>query len=418
MLGWEFPPFISGGLGTACQGLTRALSRLATEILFVLPKAIGPGDPVVTVEAASTAWPPERGKTMTLRTVPSAVTSPYQYVGQAATAGREVGAPDPPQSHAGLRVLGAGAGGGYEGDLVGRTGDYARRCLEIIRDEPFDVIHCHDWVTFPAGMAISAATGKPLVVQVHSTEFDRSGESINPAVYDIERQGMHAAQAVIAVSHLTKRIVVERYGVPAVKVRVVHNGIDPKPVAQAPRRSDGEKTVLFLGRITRQKGPEFFVRAAARVLARLGSVRFVMAGWGDMGPQIVEQVAATGLGRSVRFTGFLRGEEVERAYRMADVYVMPSVSEPFGLTALEAIQYGVPVVLSKNSGVAEVLHRGALKVDFWDVEQMAEKIIAVLMHPALGEAVCRHAAEEIRPLTWAEAARRCVGVYREQVMTS
>lgn len=420
MLGWEFPPFISGGLGTACEGLTRALARLDTEILFVLPKAIG-------AEGAGSvsqgALPREESrKAMAFKSVPSSLTSPYQYTGRpreeagaGVAAKRAALAADPSRSQAGLQIVGAGASGGYEGDLLGRIGDYAQRCLGLARGETFDIVHAHDWVTFPAGAAIAAESGKPLVVQVHSTEFDRSGENVNRPVHEIEHQGMHAAQAIIAVSHMTKRIIVQRYGVPAEKVRVVHNGIDPKHGAEAPRPRNGDKTVLFMGRLTMQKGPEFFVRAAARVLTRLSNVRFIVAGWGDLGPQIVEQVAAMGLGTKVRFAGFLRGAEVEQAYRMADVYVMPSVSEPFGLTALEAIQHGVPVVLSKNSGVAEVLHRGALKVDFWDVEQMADKILAVLRHPALGEAVCRHGAEEIRPLTWDEAARKCVGIYREQV---
>jgi len=407
---------ISGGLGTACEGLTRALARLNIEVLFVLPKVIGAGGEAMAEDALPHE---ETSRAMTFRAVPSRLTSPYQYTGrpwkETAAAGPAVLAAGAPPRRAGLRIVGTGASSGYEGDLLGKIGDYVRRCMQVIRHEGFDVVHAHDWVTFPAAAAIAAQSGKPLVVQVHSTEFDRSGENVNQAVYEIERQGMHAARAIIAVSHLTKRTLVERYGVPAEKVRVVYNGIDPKRGPAAPRPCNGDKTVLFMGRLTRQKGPEFFIRAAARVLACLDHVRFVVAGWGDLGPQIVERVAAEGLSPRVCFAGFLRGPEVERAYRMADVYVMPSISEPFGLTALEAIQYGVPVVISKNSGVAEVLHRGALKVDFWDVDQMADKIIALLRHPALGEVVCREGADEIRPLTWDEAARKCVGVYREQV---
>ena len=210
----------------------------------------------------------------------------------------------------------------------------------------------------------------------------------------------------------------ERYGIPDEKVRVVHNGIEPKRAADTVPHVPGEtKTVLFLGRITMQKGPGFFVNAAAKVLAKRPNVRFLMAGWGDLAPHIIGQVAARGLGSKIRFTGFLRGNEVERAYRMADVYVMPSVSEPFGLTALEAIQYGVPVILSKNSGAAEVLSAGALKCDFWDVDEMANKIIAVLGHRELGETLCRCGAAEIRPLTWDLAARRCLRVYEEQIET-
>ena len=415
MLGWEFPPFISGGLGTACQGLTRALIRLGAEVLFVLPRADA-GPPAGRPWAARrTGGAHRRG--MELVAVPSAIASPYrpgaaEPARRAADAGR-----DPPMLEEGLlRVMGAGAGGGYEGDLIGRIADYAIRCINMTKDEHFDLIHAHDWVTFPAGQAIAARTGRPLVIHVHSTEFDRSGEVVNAAVYDIERQGMQFAAAVIAVSHLTKRTIVERYGIAPEKVHVVHNGVEPRRAAdRLPRLPNSEKTVLFLGRLTMQKGPCFFVSAAARVLQKLGNVRFVIAGWGDLAPQVIGQVAAMGLGSKVRFTGFLRGEEVERAYRMADVYVMPSVSEPFGLTALEAVQHGVPVVLSKNSGAAEVLQAGALKCDFWDVDRMADQIIALLSRPELGQALARAAAVEIRRLTWGAAARKCVDIYQEQM---
>jgi glycosyltransferase involved in cell wall biosynthesis len=424
MLGWEFPPFISGGLGTACHGLTRAMTHLDMEILFVLPRAIAMEKGVRALPArlsAESTVPAHDGGSLEFRAVPSTVTSPYGRAMPQPPALSEGRPAEPPRCVAvvspALRVVGTGAAGGYEGDLVGRIEEYAARCDEIVKDETFDVIHAHDWVTFPAGLAIAARSGKPLVVHVHSTEFDRSGENVNRPVYEIERRGMHGSQAIIAVSQRTKQTIVERYGIAPDKVRVVHNGIEPvRPAPPAPR-GNGQKTVLFLGRITMQKGPEFFVRAAARVLAKRNGVRFVMAGWGDLGPRTVEQVAAMGLGASVRFTGFLRGEEVRRAYRAADVYVMPSVSEPFGLTALEAIQHGVPVVISKTSGAAEVLPRGALLVDFWDVDRMADLILSLLNHPELSAAVLRQGAAEIRRLTWDEAARKCVAVYEEQMTT-
>jgi len=429
MLGWEFPPFISGGLGTACHGLTRALMRRDMEILFVLPRAMEEGVRALPARlSAGSTVPAYDGGSLEFLAVPSTVTSPYGRAMPQPPALSEGLPAEPPRCLAvvspALRVVGTGAAGGYEGDLIGRIDEYAARCAEITRDETFDVIHAHDWVTFPAGLAIAARSGKPLVVHVHSTEFDRSGERVNQPVYEIERRGMHGAQAIIAVSERTKQMIVERYGAAAEKVRVIYNGIEParsktrlgEPAPAAPD-SNGEKTVLFLGRITMQKGPEFFVRAAERVLSKRNHVRFLMAGWGDLGPRTVEQVAAMGLGASVRFTGFLRGEEVHRAYRASDVYVMPSVSEPFGLTALEAIQHGVPVVLSKTSGVAEVLHRGALLVDFWDVDRMADRILSLLNHPELSEAVLRGGAVEVRRLTWDEAARKCIAVYEEQVNT-
>ena len=423
MLGWEFPPFISGGLGTACHGLTRAMTRMDLQVLFVLPKAITPEDAARAASARRCKESPtseDPAACLRFLAVPSHVTSPYGQMpaepwsparleAPLVRAMNYVAAPSPS-----LHVVGTGAAGGYEGDLIGRIEEYAARCNEITRDESFDVIHAHDWVTFPAGLAIAARSGKPLVVHVHSTEFDRSGERVNQPVYDIERRGMHGAQAVIAVSERTKQTIVTRYGVPADKVRVVHNGIEPAGPAPAAPNGNGEKTVLFLGRITMQKGPEFFVRAAERVLSKRNHIRFIMAGWGDLGPRTVEQVAAMGLGMRVRFTGFLRGDEVQRAYRASNVYVMPSVSEPFGLTALEAIQHGVPVVLSKTSGAAEVLRRGSLQVDFWDVDRMADMILALLNRPELSEAVLRDATAEIRRLTWDEAARKCVEVYAEQ----
>jgi glycosyltransferase involved in cell wall biosynthesis len=432
MLGWEFPPFISGGLGTACHGLTRAMTRLGAEVLFVLPRADAgpiPSGTLLPRRASGAA----QGR-LELVAVPASITSPYgasmatadlaRRATEAALATQVPALPMLEEGH--LKVIGAGSGGGYEGDLLGRITDYATRCMNMTKDEQFDLVHAHDWVTFPAGQAIAARTGRPLIVHVHSTEFDRSGEVVNQAVYDIERQGMHAAAAVIAVSNLTKRIIVERYGVPPEKVHVVHNGIEPLRAGAlagsaglsghaASGNGSPEKTVLFLGRLTMQKGPSFFVDAAARILRRQGGVRFIIAGWGDLAPQVIHQVAAMGLGTKIRFTGFLRGREVEQAYRLADVYVMPSVSEPFGLTALEAVQFGVPVILSKNSGAAEVLHAGAMKCDFWDVDKMASQILSLLASPELGQSMCRAAAGEIRRLTWGAAARKCVEVYEEQL---
>jgi glycosyltransferase involved in cell wall biosynthesis len=371
-----------------------------------------------TMPAQHTTLTREPASPVAFVRVPSTVTSPYPCAAQETSRLSSLAALRPTAllAQPGVRLVGTGAPGGYGGDLLGRIEDYARRCDEMTRGEPFDVIHAHDWVTFPAGMRLAAQRGKPLVVHVHSTEFDRSGEAINTAVYEVERCGMEAARTIVAVSHLTKGVIVQRYGIPADKVRVVHNGIDGGVWDHEPRVRNGHpQTVLFLGRLTRQKGPEYFVRAAARVLSRRNGVQFVIAGWGDLGPRIVEQVAGMGLGRYVRFAGFLCGDEVEQAYRMADVYVMPSISEPFGLTALEALRCGVPVVISKHSGVAEVLPLGAIKVDYWDVDLMADRILALLNHPPLGEALCRRAAAEMRPLTWDEAARRCVGVYDEQV---
>ncbi|MCK4624402.1 MAG: glycosyltransferase family 4 protein, partial [Phycisphaerae bacterium] len=279
----------------------------------------------------------------------------------------------------------------------------------------FDVIHAHDWMTYPAGLAVAAHSGKPLVVHLHSTEFDRSGENINQQVYDIERAGLHGADKVICVSYLTRGIAVKRYGVDPDKIEVVYNAVDleVKKVHTDPIARD-EKIVLFLGRITMQKGPEYFLQAAKRVLEKFDKVRFVIAGSGDLISQSVSLAAELGIGKHVAFTGFLRGDDVGRIFNMADLYVMPSVSEPFGIAPLEAMSHNVPVIISKQSGVSEVLTH-ALKVDFWDIDEMANKIVAVLRHPPLRRVLQQHGQIELRKLSWKDSARKCKKIYTELV---
>jgi glycogen(starch) synthase len=395
MLGWEFPPFISGGLGTACYGLTRAMENMNVNITMLLPVGTWgcEGNFYSCFELQSAA--DENPANITFKPVPSELPNPYSH------------------SHP-LRLRCAGSIGGYDGNLAERVDEYARRCTDLIEQESYDVIHAHDWVTFPAGIALSAKLSKPLVVHVHATEFDRSGSYVNDTVYEIERQGMEGASLVIAVSQYTSNILVERYAVPRHKIRIVHNGIMPKPPArQQPAMTNGQRIVLFLGRITGQKGPYHFIDAAEKTLGRLRNVKFVVAGWGDLAPAIIEQVAARRLGSKILFTGFLRGGQVDRAYQAADVYVMPSVSEPFGLTAVEAVQQGVPVILSKTTGVGEILRRGAIKIDFWDAEKIAQTIIEILTDRALAERLIEYGREEIRFLTWEAAASKCLAVYHE-----
>ncbi|MEX0886632.1 MAG: glycosyltransferase family 4 protein, partial [Phycisphaeraceae bacterium] len=300
---------------------------------------------------------------------------------------------------------------------------YAELCRDIARGESFDVLHAHDWMSFPAGLAAAGATGKPLVVHVHSTEFDRAGEAIDERIYDIERRGMHAAVRVIAVSHMTASIIEHRYGVPRSRIAIVHNGIDPTPPATTGeagpttvRLADDERLVLFLGRLTMQKGPQYFVEAAVRVLEKNPNVKFIMAGDGDRADELVDLAARRGIGHRLLFAGFLRGEDVDRVFQTADVYVMPSVSEPVGLAALEAIRSDVPVIVSRNSGVAEVV-KHALKVDPWNIEDLADKILAVLRHAPLASSLRRNAEIELRTLTWPDAARQCIDVYEQAAQT-
>jgi len=341
MLGWELPPFITGGLGTACQGLARALTRQRVEVLFVLPQPITPGrvsiPSVATTERAPLQYQP----------VPSSLHNPYASSGVSRQAAGHAQLPQPPappreaKLARGLRVLGTGAVGGYSASLMQDIEQFAQRAAALTAREEFDVIHAHDWMTFPAAMRIAHLTGKPWIAHVHATEFDRSGERVNQPIYEIERAGMHDADRVIAVSGRTRELVSHHYSLPPARIQVIHNGIDgANDSCCEPAARRQPPLVLFLGRLTQQKGPGYFIDAAERVLAETGAVKFVVAGWGDLGPALVETVAARGLAEKILFTGFLKGAQVTRAFASASIYVMPSVSEPFGLTALEAVRGG------------------------------------------------------------------------------
>jgi glycogen synthase len=441
MLGWEFPPFISGGLGTACYGLTRGLDRRGVEVLFVLPRPIvqTKASHVRIVSPTEATNIPDEGEEIEatelrgvfqhthFRTLPTtlrpyarpddnAPTGRNQVVARGVAAGGWSGRGDAtaqPGEPAGAAM--ASPGSHYGGDLFAEVERYATLARRLSRRETFDLVHAHDWMTYTAGIVVAQLSQKPLVIHVHSTEFDRSGLHINQRIYDIERAGMHAATRVICVSHLTRNIVVKHYNVDPRKVEVVYNAIDDdaleKETPLLPPITRDEKIVLFLGRITMQKGPEYFLAAAKRVLEVMDNVRFVMAGSGDMTRRMIELAAEMGIGHKVLFPGFLRGDDIRRIFQMADLYVMPSVSEPFGITPLEALSHDVPVLISKQSGVAEVLAH-ALKVDFWDVDEMANKIVAVLRHPPLHSTLRDHGSFEVRGFSWIDAATNCIKVYQ------
>ncbi|HKQ48981.1 MAG TPA: glycosyltransferase [Phycisphaerae bacterium] len=446
MLGWEFPPFISGGLGTACYGLTRALSDLGHHVIFLLPQPVATefathvqlktpasASPELLAEVYK-AYTLSEFKNVEFRAIP-AMLQPYRSPDDTSyertesvtqsmdvhdyqpQGGGAAGAAPPPSVVA-EAIRAAGASAHYGGDMFAEAQRYARIAVLLARDENFDVVHAHDWMTYPAGMAVARARGKPLVVHVHSTEFDRSGENVNQKIYDIEREGVHAADRTIAVSHLTRNILVARYAARSEKVEVVYNAIDYNgngdKVELPPAIQRDEKIVLFLGRITMQKGPEYFLAAAKKVLGHVKNVRFVMAGSGDMTRRSIELAAELGIGHKVVFTGFLRGDDVARIFKMADLYVMPSVSEPFGIAPLEALSHDVPVLISKQSGVSEILTH-VLKVDFWDIDEMANKIIAVLRHPPLQNTLREHGSFEIQKLTWRDSAAQCVRVYGDAI---
>ncbi len=427
MLGWEFPPFISGGLGTACYGLTKALDQLGVKVTFVLPKMV---ESQYATHVKLLTPIEARKRTSSKRVTQSerelanvkfrSILSPLEAYATPHTYDEKVAEILRLRRESTTTTNGsceAGEGPDYAGDLYREVHRYASMAMELAKGEEFDVVHAHDWMTYPAGIGVSMASGKPLVVHIHSTEFDRSGEHVNQMVYDIEREGMQRASKVIAVSHFTRSVVISRYGIPGDKVEVVYNGVERNGTwSTAPvtiRRE--EKIVLFLGRITMQKGPEYFLQAAKKVLDVMDNVKFVMAGSGDLMYRSIELAAQLGIGHKVLFTGFLRGDDVRRIFRMADLYVMPSVSEPFGIAPLEALDNDVPVIISKQSGVSEVL-KHALKVDFWDINEMANKIAAVLKYPSLRMTLRNHGNFEVRKLRWRDAARNCLRVYQETLV--
>ncbi|MFH1399953.1 MAG: glycosyltransferase family 4 protein [Nanoarchaeota archaeon] len=401
MFGWEFPPVYSGGLGTACHGLTKGLVNQGVAVTFVMPK--GPpdidGGHVKLLVA-------DNLKIENLKiTKVESLLLPYLTSGSYESRYR-----------AWTKTSPEAPGALYGKDIYHEVWRFGEKAKLIAMDEPdVDVIHAHDWMTYPAGINAKEATGKPLVVHIHATEFDRTGfNSINQYVYDIERKGLHAADRVIAVSEYTKNVVTTHYGVPPDKVTVVHNAVDFSDVPNVQRIPKSDKIVLFLGRITLQKGPDYFVRAAKRVLDIDPNVTFIMAGSGDMTNRMIEMSSHLGIASKMLFAGFLTGKDIDHAYRMADVFVMPSVSEPFGITPLEAMRNGTPVIISKQSGVSEVI-RHCLKVDFWDIDDMADKILTTLRYGSLHGQLKDSGLEEVRTFNWSVPAQKCKNVY-EQVM--
>ncbi len=416
MFGWEFPPHISGGLGTACYELTRTLSRHGNVITFVVPRAEKQAkkSPVHLVAAAGVPLPypssvEEFFQSLNLKTAdsilrPYLTEEDYPLVLRDATGGgtkKDQPGVTPPTSH-------------YGKNLMAEVARYSEIGEELALKEEFDIIHAHDWMTFLAAIRAKRATGKPMVAHIHAVEYDRSGDSPNTGIFEIEKMGMEAADHVIAVSHYTRNLILSQYGIPPEKVSVVHNAVSRRQATRVYHvpHDRKKKTVLFLGRITSQKGPDYFIEAAARVLEKTPDVMFVMAGAGDMLPRMIERVGELRLGTHFHFTGFLQGHDVERMYAMSDLYVMPSVSEPFGLSPLEAMIYDVPVVLSKQAGVTEIMPH-ALTVDFWNVDDIANKILAVLNYPALSRELLRNGRKALRSIRWEVAAERIQLIYNK-----
>jgi len=422
MFGWEFPPHISGGLGTACFGLTKALLKQGVEVLFVVPKLYGDEDHMsmrmfnasdISINLKDVLlkeyWEKFSYMEVASRLVP--YTSPESFE---STHELENKVEETTENTVFAKRY--SFSGKYGENLMEEVARYALVASQIAMENDFDVIHAHDWLTYAAGIAAQKISGKPLVVHMHATEFDRSGENVNDIVYGIEKDGMTAADYVISVSNFTRNIVLTKYGIEPEKVITVHNGVEPNENADPERfkKHISDKVVTFLGRITYQKGPDYFIEAASKVLKKTNNVRFVMAGSGDLLNRSIRRVAQLGIADRFHFTGFLKGDDVDRMYGISDVYVMPSVSEPFGIAPLEAMRSNVPVIISKQSGVSEVL-KHAIKVDFWDVDAMADAIYGLLNYDGINQMFEKHARAEVDSIKWDKAAYNVESVYQKAI---
>lgn len=421
MFGWEFPPHISGGLGTACYGIVKGLAANGVKTLFVMPSASGDEDQSAAKIINASDVAVVTGGSSTVEDFLDKVR--FVHIGT-----NMVPYLDPEEFHdlveadrkRQVRDFKVNYGekfkfsGKYGSNLMEEVARYAMvgGTIAMEHKDEFDLIHAHDWLTYNAGIAAKRLTGKPLVVHVHATSFDRGNEQmIDTRVYAIERRGMEEADKVITVSDLTRNIVITKYGIDPAKVVTVHNAVDFSGRENiSVERGVKDKVVTFLGRITFQKGPEYFIEAAAKVLKRTEHVRFVMAGNGDMMNRAIRYAARLGISDRFHFTGFLRGKDVQKMFALSDVYVMPSVSEPFGISPLEAMRSNVPSIISRQSGAAEVL-KYAFKVDFWDVDAMADQIYALVKYPALAKFASVHGYEEVDTLKWNNAAAQIKEVY-------
>ena len=423
MFGWEFPPNISGGLGTACYGLTKGMSSFDdVEVTFVVPKVFG-GEDRSNINLIGAADVPVFRSRRILTNVEREIecievssklvpyVDPADYSCQTKFTVEEIRSQIDNEIQGKLKFTGK-----YGPDLLSEIERYALVADIIAQENQFDVIHAHDWLAYPAGIAAKQASGKPLVIHVHATDFDRSGGSVNPDVYAIEKRGMDAADKIITVSNLTRKIVIEKYGINPEKVVTVYNAVEPYQHEKRSLFAKGfdEKVVTFLGRITHQKGPEYFIEAAKLVLEKMNNVRFVMAGSGDMMNKMIRRAAQLKIADKFHFTGFLKGDDVYKLLRMSDVYIMPSVSEPFGISPLEAMQAGVPVIISRQSGVAEILSN-AIKIDFWDVEAMADAIYGIIKYPSISRNLSYHGRKESCNLKWSDSAHSVKKVYKSAI---
>ena len=414
MFGWEFPPHISGGLGTASYGLTKGFVQQGdVEIKFCIPKPYGDEDNsflrIVGMNSVPIVW-----KNVDYDYVNSrigSVMTPEEYYRY-----REHIYGDFSYMHA--NDLGCMEfAGGYPENLHDEINNYSIIAGVVARTEEFDIIHSHDWLTYPAGIHAKQVSGKKLVIHVHATDFDRSRGNVNPTVYAIEKNGMDNADHILCVSELTRQTVIHKYHQHPDKVSTLHNAVTPLSqdvLDIVPKKIPNEKVVTFLGRITMQKGPEYFVEAAAMVLKRTKNIRFCMAGSGDMMNDMIRLAAARGISDRFHFPGFMRGRQVYECLKASDVYIMPSVSEPFGISPLEAMQCDVPTIISKQSGCAEILDK-CIKTDYWDIHAMADAIYSICNNESLYEYLKVEGRNEVNQITWENVALKLRKVY-EKVM--
>jgi glycosyltransferase involved in cell wall biosynthesis len=419
MFGWEFPPHISGGLGTASYGLTKGMATFGDlDVTFVVPKAWGDEDHSIVRLIGANKVPvafkqvhyqgfrrPIEKIEVESKIVPYTDPEDFWKMTRSEVSGYKL------MVHTNDKGM-VELSGRYDQNLMDEIHKYAIVASVIATENDFDIIHAHDWLAYPAGIAAMEASGKPLVIHVHATDFDRSGGNVNPDVYNIEKRGMDAATKIITVSNLTRDIVINRYNIHPDKVETVYNAVEPVSLTGESTAMKGfdEKVVTFLGRITMQKGPEYFIEAANKVLKVMDNVRFVMAGSGDMMERMMRRAAALKITDRFHFTGFLKGRDVFTMLEMSDVYIMPSVSEPFGISPLEAMQSNVPVIISKQSGVAEILTH-AVKTDFWDIDAMADAIYGILNYPELAKMIIKNGKEEVIRLKWDNSARHVRDIY-------
>lgn len=410
MFGWEFPPHILGGLGTASYGLTRGMSKQEDmEITFCIPKPWGDEDQsflrIIGMNNIPVAWRDVSWDTLQARF--GSYMDPQLYYDL-----RNHIYADFNYLH--TNDLGCiEFSGRYPDNLHEEINNYSIVAGVVARQQDFEIIHSHDWLTYPAGIHAKQVSGKPLVIHVHATDFDRSRGNVNPTVYSIEKNGMDYADHIMCVSEMTRQTVIHKYHQDPNKVSTVHNAVEPLPqsILELPEyHNPDEKVVTFLGRITMQKGPEYFVEAANMVLQRTRNIRFVMAGSGDMMDEMIRLAAARGIADRFHFPGFMKGEDVYKVFKRSDVYVMPSVSEPFGISPLEAMQCFVPSIVSKQSGCAEILDK-CIKVDYWDIHALADAIYSVCMYPALYTYLREEGKKEVDGITWEAVGHKVRDIY-------